>query len=242
MNLSKEFRDVIKQDCVSRKHEEACGLIIKDFNDNINIVPCPNSSTTPKKSFIIEENIVDKYARKNQIIGYYHSHIHKNANELSWIDKAMSEQTNMICVMYDIYSGNFHIHKPCGWTAPLLKRPYMIGFFDSFTIVKDFYKKSIDIKNNFHYHRYTKGINTLTRFSEYALHRVLCKNNFYLIPFLKEKCAVILNIDNLDKEFGVFVGGKIITQFENHFSEEYDMRDIYDLDYTVRCYSHDKIN
>lgn len=242
MNLSKEFREIIKQDCVLRKHEEACGLIIRNSNGDISVISCPNSSITPKKSFVIEEKIVDEYARKNQIIGYYHSHIHENSNELSWIDKAMSEQTNMICVMYNIHSEDFHIHKPCGWIAPLLKRPYMTGFFDSFTILKDFYKKSIDINNNFYYHRYEKCINVLTSVSLNSLHRVLDKNKFYLIPFLKEKCSVVLNINNLDKEFGIFKNNKIITQFENHLSEEYDMKDIYNLGYTVRCYWHDKIN
>lgn len=243
MNLSSNFRKKIINDCLKRKDEEACGLIIKSPFGNIDIVSCPNSSTTPKKSFSIDEKIIDEYVKKNnQIIGYYHSHIHQNANEFSWIDKAMSEQTNLISVLYDMHSGDFHIYKPCGWVAPLLNRPYMTGFFDSFTLIKDFYKKDIDIKNNFHYNRYIKSINTLTNKNKDILHKTLCKNKFLLVPFAKEKCAVIINKNDLDIEFGIYQNKKIITQFENHFSREYDIKDIHELQYIVRFYWNERIN
>lgn len=242
MNLSHDIKKIIKADCKARSHIEACGIILKNQRGDINVVPCENCSDTPHLRFVISEDIIDVYIKKgNQLIGYYHSHIHPNSNGFSLIDKVMSETTRLISVLYCLNSDEILIYKPNGWIAPFENRPYMIGFLDSFSILKDFYKNTIDINNNFCYNRYTESIDSISFKNKDLMHKKLLKYKFVLSYTVRENNAVIISSDGLDKEFGVYTNNKILTHFKNQPSQFYSLEELNKMGYNVRFYGYSAI-
>lgn len=239
--ISKKIKNFIINDCEKRKHEEACGLLYKK-NNIINVISCSNDSKTPTKTFIINESTVDEVSKKGQIIGYYHSHIHKNDHGLSWIDKAMSEYTHFFSILYHIHSKRIHIYKPCGWVAPLIGRDYYTGFFDSFSLIKDYYKSTISINNNFTYYRYIKPLWQISVNNNKALSKVVEKYGFFEIEHPKTKCLCILWMDGIIKEFAIYHNNKFLTHLFEEKSKKYTKKELTDKGYTIKYYWNGKLS
>lgn len=204
----------IKEDCKIRPHEEACGLIV--INGNIDIISCENKSKFPKKSFYIDEKIVDNISKKHRIIGYYHSHIYDNCDKLSWVDKSLAEVTKKISILYALKCDKIEVYYPNGWVAPLIGRDYVTGLFDSFSLVKDFYKE-LNINNHFSYHRYTTPIHQFSVNNSDIFEKILKKYNFFILEEKKDNCLCMFLINDNIHDFGIYLGENL---YLTHFYEE----------------------
>lgn len=237
--LSKKIKNEIKQNVLKRKDEESCGLLAF-YDGHLHVIPCKNTSKNPRTSFTIDNETVQKYFKKYQILGFYHSHVDEDCKH-SWIDRAMAETINKVSVVYSIKTNRFSHFEPRGWIAPLEKRPYMIGIFDSFSLFRDFYKKNIQINNNFSYYRYTKPISEISVNNKGILEKVLNKYNFFEIESPEDKSTVLFKKNGIGQDLGIYHQGLILTQLENNFSKYYKINELsdYELIYYGRKVSKD---
>lgn len=117
---------------------ECCGLIIDDY-----YVPCRNIATD-KNQFEIHHEDLAMVEDLGEIQAYVHSHpdASARASELDLHQIELHEKPWVICAYPDV---EFQIYEPCGYKAPLVGRNYIHGIQDCYAIVRDFYKRELDI-------------------------------------------------------------------------------------------------
>lgn len=124
--LQHAFADITK---------ESCGLILSKDT----YIPCKNISDTPESNFKIDGRIYIKYY--NNIKYIFHSHI--NHRHLSKADMELSKRTQTpLCICFLDTKQIYYTNK----TYPLLKRPFIHGLFDCYSLVRDYYKQKMKIK------------------------------------------------------------------------------------------------
>lgn len=118
---------------------ECCGVIIDDY-----YVPCRNISSNQDQFEIHPEDLAS-VEDVGQIRAYVHSHPNATAraSELDMLQIELHEKPWVICAYPDI---EFQVYEPCGYKAPLIGRNYIHGIQDCYAIVRDFYKRELDIQ------------------------------------------------------------------------------------------------
>jgi len=133
----------IQNHCLENPAIESCGLIIETPNGII-AEPCKNISNFPKHHFLISSEEQREKEYKGKLLGFYHSHV--DESDFSYLDKSVSEKTNLECFLYQIPTGKLLSYKPNGWRAPYLGRPFVPGIFDCYQLVKDYYKTELNVE------------------------------------------------------------------------------------------------
>lgn len=243
MQLEDLNKNLIIEDCENRPHEEACGILIQQKDGVVEVIPCENKSPTPKKSFIISQETIDKFLIDDgKLISYYHSHIRESENGPSWLDKAVSEQTKLESIVYNIKTKKFFIYSPMGWTAPLLGREYAMGFFDSFSLVKDVYKNDLKIYNNFSYSRYTKPLSEISVNNKGILLRVFQEYGFNLIPKPINKCLCLMTYDGIESECGIYCNDEVLMHKEHGISGYKSLKEVLNSVDRIRYFFNGKLS
>jgi len=219
--LNKDTLNKIKKHALEDKTKECCGFILI----NNTFFPCKNESTTPNKNFLIS-NLDKQNAEKiNKIKYFYHSHL--DDSDFSLLDKVVAEKHNIICIKYNIPSDNFDFYYANGFSAPLIGREYCFGYFDCFSLIRDYYDKELNIKLT----------DFPTRENEHFqenLDNWINNNNFEYTNELQKYCLLgIKNMDNFFIHCAVYIGdNKIIHQPEyelskiEHYSNKFKKRTI----------------
>lgn len=142
-----EIRQNIIDNCLSIKVIEACGLICKDSKGVISVVKAVNTSPDPFDNFLISGTFIRQISEEKDIIGYYHSHNSGDARP-SIEDLAVINKLKKICVIYDNKSKQITETHPSieEFIPPFDKRPFIAGVLDCSELVKDYYKKSLNIE------------------------------------------------------------------------------------------------
>lgn len=138
MKLTEILKAAIAQHAEECYPLECCGVIIDDY-----YVPCRNIATD-KNQFEIHHEDLAIAEELGEIQAYVHSHPNATAraSEIDLLQIELHEKPWVICAYPDI---EFQIYDPCGYQAPLVGRNYIHGIQDCFAIVRDFYKRELDI-------------------------------------------------------------------------------------------------
>ena len=139
MKLTEMLKAGILADAEECFPSESCGVIIDDY-----YVPCRNISSNQDQFEIHPEDLAN-VEDLGQIQAYVHSHPNATAraSELDMLQIELHKKPWVICAWPEI---EFQVYEPCGYKAPLVGRNYIHGIQDCYAIVRDFYKRELDIQ------------------------------------------------------------------------------------------------
>ena len=123
---------------------EACGVIVKVGKRKTKVIRCRNISDRPTEAFEIDSNDYAAAEEIGEIVGIYHSHPN-NCAEPSPADLSMCEVTGMPWHIVSWPHGGYRYVEPSGYQAPLEGRPFVYGVHDCFTLVRDYYSRTLGI-------------------------------------------------------------------------------------------------
>ena len=217
--------DNSKQDIILQSKQsypkECCGLLVKIIH-KIVVVPCNNISETPEKSFIIDNSEIAKY-RMDDIVGFYHSH--KDSDEFSLADIAFSEKSNKNCMFYCCDKDIFKEYEPKGMEIPYVGRPFFAGYLDCLTLIRDYYRRELNIHLDDKKHPERGNFKSCQReemWDKYQdwniLENYLLSQNFIKVDKIKKYDIVLMKAPNIKYpiHFAVYLDD---NQILHHFSE-----------------------
>ena len=210
MELTEKIKDEIKSHALIDQTKECCGLIIEGSA----VIPCKNRASDSNAHFIINAGDIKKAAKKGKLMAVYHSHIDDDYNydHLSQEDTVVSEHLRIISILYSLTEDKFYTYEPTGKPVKYEGRPYARGTIDEFVLIKDYYKRELNID--------------ITELRNRNLDTFFKKNGFVQVGEVKKHdILVIKNPNNQDFEPVIYVGSdKVLRhkEFESSKITEYN--------------------
>lgn len=143
--MSKNF---IKSEIIKHAQsvsEEVCGLIVFDMaHKKPLVIPMENMAEDRVRHFrLSSQEYLDIY-RQYKILAVYHSHFLGGESEESLLfsetDKTCSKLLALPMVLYSVGRNRFNMLTPDTYVMePLLGREYVWGFWDCYTLIKDYW-------------------------------------------------------------------------------------------------------
>lgn len=118
---------------------EACGLVVQNTGEPF-LLLSKNMATNPRSEFQISEDAWLAVADGDTVVGIYHSHADESC-EPSMTDRVMCEATDLPWHIVSYPQHGYTCIVPEGYKAPYLRRPYVHGVLDCYTIIKDWYER-----------------------------------------------------------------------------------------------------
>ena len=139
MQLTEEHKTKIKKQALEESPKECCGILLK----NGDLHACINASGFPQETFAI--NFADlKNVDVDDIAAFYHSH--PQGTEPSITDKYYAHKRNLESFIYAIKEDEFTKYKPDQFfELPLIGRDFITNEVDCITLVRDYYKRNLNI-------------------------------------------------------------------------------------------------
>ena len=125
--------------------KEACGFIIVNSRGREQYYRAKNIAKNIEEQFIIDPISYADAEDLGEITGICHSHPNETCIP-SEVDKVSCETTNKPWHILSWPSNQLYSWKPEGYEAPLVGRPFSYGVLDCYTLVKDLYKRELDIE------------------------------------------------------------------------------------------------
>ena len=149
--MSKQLEEIMRNEGIAVYPKEACGLIVTDRKRSI-AVPCKNVAEDPCAHFMIDPTDYANACQLGEVIGVWHTHVELSPKP-SEADLACCEVTALPWYIMGIYraeDGSFHTSPiesfgPSGFEMPYVGRPYVMGVFDCFSLLRDFYGREFNI-------------------------------------------------------------------------------------------------
>jgi proteasome lid subunit RPN8/RPN11 len=138
---NQEIKDFIINDTINRRPNEACGLVL-DIDNKLKVFSCENSAKDTKNRFKISRELINSYSKQGKIIGFYHSHKEQG---LSQQDSAVLSKLNLISIVCNIDNLDIQEYNPTNNIPNILNRPFIAGVLDCVELIKDIYKKDLNI-------------------------------------------------------------------------------------------------
>ena len=205
MSLNK-FHEEIKKHALENPKEEVCGLIVLNNDKTISIIPCKNESTSKKNNFIISASKFISFKLKKHILGIYHSH--PKGNECpSLPDINASKELEIPYLIYSILTNNFFLYYPSSYEPDdLLGRPYIKGFYECVSLLKDYFIKKLYLNITRYYYNY--WLPECSRTANKDLSDVM-ESHFRIIELenIKEHDVIVFSIrKNYRQHVGIYIG------------------------------------
>lgn len=200
-------------------NEECCGLIVGE-GDNSYSLPCRNTSLEKDKFYSIDPIDYIKHADKN-IIGVYHSHT-KGKAEISYLDILNAENHKLDMLIYSIRTDKFLQYKPNGFKCEYIGREFSIGKNDCFTIIKEYYKKELNININDYYR------NSLWYEQEPDIYeKNFSKEGFLIVDVLQKHDVILFKFGNAihANHAAIYIGNDLML---NHCRDKFSTIEAYD--------------
>ena len=121
---------------------EACGLIVVEKGRE-RFYPCPNTAEGDDHFIIAPEDYADA-EDAGEIVGVWHSHCNIGP-EPSEADLVSCERTALPWHIYSLPAGRWHSFEPSGYVAPLVGRQFQHGVLDCYSLIQDWYKRTLGI-------------------------------------------------------------------------------------------------
>lgn len=152
MRLTKDLKNAITAHAWDDYPNECCGLIVQDITDgSVQYIRLPNVSPDPANSFEINPKDYADFEFSFGILAIVHSHPN-GSSEPSEIDRVQMglHGVDWVIVGLGVHSDgeqytSIKRHKPTPYTAPLLGREYYHGSQDCYSLVRDYYKRELNI-------------------------------------------------------------------------------------------------
>jgi proteasome lid subunit RPN8/RPN11 len=121
----------------AKKHapKEACGLIVKDTKEELELFECKNVADSMRE-FEIDPNDYAKAEDSGEIVGIFHSHTMVGSKP-SQADLVACEASGLPWYIVAVPSGAWNTIYPHGYKAPLIGREYSHGVLDCYALVRD---------------------------------------------------------------------------------------------------------
>lgn len=142
--LTKTMRAKIARYSLSDPYKESCGLILREGRKYI-ATSSKNISPVPEDSFAIPHSILHWAMSRQKLVAIWHSHPQPCEIGLSELDKLISEKLKVDCVAYDMERREFMVHSPVGYEVPYVGRPFVVGVFDCWSLVRDWFSREKNI-------------------------------------------------------------------------------------------------
>ena len=114
---------------------EACGVVV-EIDGVPAFWPCRNIDTQPGDRFELHPDDYAAAEDAGEVTGIVHSH--PNASALpSAADRVMCERRGLPWYIVGVPSGVWSGCQPSGYALPLLRRPFVHGVIDCYTLVRD---------------------------------------------------------------------------------------------------------
>lgn len=123
---------------------EACGLVVamRDGKKQ-RLVRARNVAPNPRHEFDLCPDAWLALATGEDVVGIYHSHPFTSP-EPSMADRVGCENTGLPWHIVTP-AGGYQYFEPSGFEAPYLKRPYVYGTLDCYTLIRDWYRRECGI-------------------------------------------------------------------------------------------------
>lgn len=122
---------------IANPTEEVCGFIWHD-REKAHVLPCRNVAQNPTEEFEIgvEDQIL--LAGLGAPLGIYHSH--PSTAAFSPEDLEYAQETAVPHYLYSVPDQQWHEYVPPSYDEPLEGQPFVLGFKDCYSIVRDYYR------------------------------------------------------------------------------------------------------
>lgn len=227
MELTNKIKEEIKKHALSIPSEEVAGLVLH----NGMVIRCINRASDSEVHFIIAAGDINKARKKGEIVAVYHSHVPGDYGEdrFSENDIVIAEHFNVKAVLYSLKDDKFYEYQPTGKPITYLGRPYVRNIMDEFDLIKDYYKKELNIE--------------ILELHNRNIEIFLKKNGFVGVGELKKHDILVIKWQNdiNKRQMVLYIGeNKIIIhpEFETSRITDYN----YGLkNWTEKIYRHNKM-
>ncbi len=140
--LTDDLLAAIQQHAAETKERECCGLIIahhmrKQYIRISNVAP-------ENEQFIMDAAEQAAAEDKGTVLAVVHSHPHISPQP-SQADMVGIEKSQLPWVIVNYPAGHYTITEPSGYVAPLEGREFSHGVLDCYTLVRDYYQRTLGI-------------------------------------------------------------------------------------------------
>lgn len=138
------IKDIVKH-AESTPEEECCGFVLLKEDLEVQVERCINESPKPKECFQISPSKFLDYTLNKRVLGIYHSHP-ETTERPSKHDIQASEESGIPYIIYSLKTKKKFLYYPETYeAAPLLQRPYVTGFYECTSLLKDYFKQELGI-------------------------------------------------------------------------------------------------
>ena len=141
INLTDQLLTAIRAHANECHPRESCGLIVMKAEPTY--MACNNISIT-MEDFRIQPSQYAEIEDQFEILAIVHSHPNSSP-EPSMADRVGCENSGLPWVIVSAADGSVHQFEPCGYEAPYLERPFVMGVLDCFALARDWYKRERQI-------------------------------------------------------------------------------------------------
>lgn len=146
MKLSQGVIDAMYAHARAQAPEECCGLLVR-CGRRLNYLAIRNSAARPSEDFRIAACDWAAAEEHGRVVAVVHSHPGHSAR-LSGADRASMEATALPWIVIEVRHGEpvaHLLHRPDGYQAPLVGRPFHHGVLDCYTLIRDYYRRELGI-------------------------------------------------------------------------------------------------
>jgi proteasome lid subunit RPN8/RPN11 len=125
------------------KGRESCGLVIIENGYEV-YVPCRNLSAF-RDVFMLDPHDYAAAEDRGEVVRIIHSHPFASPAP-SEIDKVSCELSKLPWSIVSVPNGTWFDFEPSGYEAPLVGRQWAHGLMDCYSLIRDYYKKTLNIE------------------------------------------------------------------------------------------------
>lgn len=159
----------IQEAAIQAYPNEACG-VITTVGKRGTVIPCTNISSEPTKFFVIDPRDYARAAKQGDIVAIWHSHP-EGSSQASGFDISGVEATALNWMIIGIKKQDdgfvfeeMKVYSPVGTKTPYTERPYVVGIYDCYTLLRDYYAREFNVELAVYMHSeswWTEGKNLL---------------------------------------------------------------------------------
>jgi proteasome lid subunit RPN8/RPN11 len=142
--MNKDTLEAFRAHTEQEHPKEACGFVLSTSKGKERYFPAINISEDPESYFVLDPNSYAQAEDIGNIIAICHSHPNDGC-EPSEADKSSCEATNKPWHILSWPGNKLFSWEPSGYEAPILGRQFSYGILDCCTLIRDYYKKELNI-------------------------------------------------------------------------------------------------
>lgn len=171
MAINKSMMAAIREAAEAEYPNESCGLFVKVGKKVLTVV-CRNVANDPRADFVLSPADYAKAADAGEVMGVWHTHIEQSSHP-SQADRASCNNSGLKWYIVSVHKtpDGFALSDPLEMIPddsemPYIERPYAVGVFDCFSLVRDYYRREFGVLINDYPRIEEDGTKGYTKFRE----------------------------------------------------------------------------